>query len=44
MSLVPAALGLVVGMALFARVDQARFRRIVFAILFVSGLVLVVRG
>ncbi len=42
--LVPAALGLVIGMALFARVDQARFRRIVFAILFVSGLLLVVRG
>jgi len=42
--LVPATLGLLVGMALFARVDQARFRRIVFAILFASGLLLVVRG
>jgi uncharacterized membrane protein YfcA len=42
--LVPAALGLLVGMALFARVDQARFRRIVFTILFASGLLLVVRG
>jgi hypothetical protein len=31
-------------MALFARIDHVRFRRIVFAILFVSGLVLVVRG
>jgi uncharacterized membrane protein YfcA len=42
--LVPATLGLLLGMALFARVDQARFRRIVFAILFASGLLLVVRG
>ena len=42
--LVPAALGLLLGMALFTRVDQARFRRIVFAILFASGLLLVVRG
>ena len=42
--LVPAVLGLLLGMALFTRVDQARFRRIVFAILFVSGLLLVVRG
>jgi uncharacterized membrane protein YfcA len=42
--LVPAALGLLLGMALFTRVDQRRFRRIVFAILFVSGLLLVVRG
>jgi uncharacterized membrane protein YfcA len=42
--LVPAGLGLAIGMALFARVDQARFRRIVFAILFASGLLLVVRG
>ena len=42
--LVPAALGLVLGMALFTRVDQRRFRRIVFAILFASGLLLVVRG
>jgi uncharacterized membrane protein YfcA len=41
---VPAALGLVAGMALFARVDQRRFRQIVFAVLFVSGAVLLVRG
>jgi len=41
---IPAALGLVLGMALFARVDQVRFRRVVFAILFASGLVLLVRG
>ncbi|HEV8585132.1 MAG TPA: sulfite exporter TauE/SafE family protein [Methylomirabilota bacterium] len=42
--LVPALLGLLVGMALFARVDQMKFRRIVFALLFASGLLLVVRG
>jgi uncharacterized protein len=42
--LVPGALGLFLGMALFARVDQVRFRRIVFATLFASGLLLVVRG
>jgi len=41
---IPATLGLVLGMALFARVDQVRFRRIVFAILFASGLLLLVRG
>jgi uncharacterized membrane protein YfcA len=42
--LVPAVLGLVAGIALFNRVDQLRFRRIVFAVLFVSGAVLLVRG
>lgn len=42
--LVPAVLGLLAGVALFARVDHARFRRIVFALLFASGLLLVVRG
>jgi uncharacterized membrane protein YfcA len=42
--LLPATLGLLIGMALFARVDQARFRRIVFALLFASGLLLVIRG
>ena len=42
--LVPAAFGLLLGMALFARIDQVRFRRIVFAILFASGLLLVIRG
>ena len=40
----PAAVGLLAGMALFTRVDQVRFRRIVFAILFASGVVLLVRG
>jgi uncharacterized membrane protein YfcA len=42
--LLPTAIGLLAGMALFARVDQARFRRIVFVILFASGVVLLVRG
>ncbi len=42
--LLPGAVGLLLGMALFARVDQARFRRLVFALLFASGLLLVVRG
>jgi hypothetical protein len=42
--LVPTAVGLLAGMALFTRVDQVRFRRIVFVILFVSGVVLLVRG
>ena len=41
---VPAAVGLVLGMRLFDRVDHARFRKIVFALLFVSGLALLVRG
>jgi uncharacterized protein len=40
----PAALALAAGVALFNRVDQPRFRRIVFAVLFVSGAVLLVRG
>ena len=40
----PAALGLVAGVGLFDRIDQAGFRRIVFGLLFVSGLVLLVRG
>jgi uncharacterized membrane protein YfcA len=40
----PAAVALVLGVALFNRVDQPRFRRIVFAVLFVSGAVLLVRG
>jgi uncharacterized membrane protein YfcA len=40
----PAAVALVLGVALFNRVDQPSFRRIVFAVLFVSGVVLLVRG
>jgi uncharacterized membrane protein YfcA len=42
--LLPATLGLLAGMALFARVDHARFRRLVFALLLVSGGVLLARG
>ncbi len=41
---VPAVVGLALGMALFTRVDAVRFRKIVFALLFASGLVLLVRG
>ena len=41
---VPAVLGLGAGIALFDRVDPVRFRKIVFALLFVSGLALLVRG
>ncbi len=41
---VPAVLGLAAGMLLFSRLDRARFRGVVFAVLFVSGLVLLLRG
>ena len=41
---VPAVVGLAAGLALFDRVDPVRFRKIVFALLFVSGLALLVRG
>ncbi len=40
----PALAGIALGMALFTRVDPVRFRRIVFALLLVTGSVLVVRG
>jgi len=40
----PALAGLVAGMALFGRLDAVAFRRIVFALLLVSGLLLLVRG
>jgi hypothetical protein len=40
----PAALALVLGVALFNRVDQPRFRRIVFGVLFVSGVALLAGG
>jgi uncharacterized membrane protein YfcA len=42
--LVPALVGTLLGMSLFHRVDPLRFRRIVFALLFVSGTILLVRG
>ncbi len=41
---VPAVAGLAAGMLLFNRLDHARFRRVVFAVLFISGLVLLIRG
>lgn len=40
----PAVAGLAAGIALFDRVDQLRFRKIVFGLLLVSGLALLVRG
>jgi uncharacterized membrane protein YfcA len=40
----PASIGIVVGMALFNRVDAARFRRIVFVLLLGAGLLLLVGG
>ena len=41
---VPAIAGVALGVGLFNRVDPVRFRRIVFALLFVSGLALLARG
>lgn len=41
---IPAVIGLAAGMLLFTRLDRARFRRVVFAALLVSGLALLVRG
>jgi len=41
---VPAVLGLAAGMLLFTRLDRVRFRRVVFVVLFVSGLVLLQGG
>jgi uncharacterized membrane protein YfcA len=40
----PALVGVAAGALLFDRVDPRRFRRIVFAVILVSGLVLLVRG
>ena len=40
----PALAGVGAGMALFGRLDPVRFRRVVFALLLVSGLVLLIRG
>ena len=40
----PAAGGTAFGMLLFSYVDHARFRRIVFAVLLVAGILLIVRG
>ena len=40
----PAILGAAAGVALFNRIDARRFRQIVFGVLFVSGVVLLLRG
>jgi uncharacterized membrane protein YfcA len=40
----PALAGVLAGAAAFGRLDPARFRRVVFAVLLASGLVLLVRG
>lgn len=41
---VPAVAGLAAGMLCFDRLDRVRFRRVVFGVLFVSGLVMLVAG
>jgi uncharacterized protein len=41
---VPSAIGVTAGICLFDRIHQARFRRLIFALLFVLGLVMCVRG
>src|SRR5262249_61743278 len=41
---VPAVAGVLTGIALFGRIDAVLFRRIVFALLLVSGLILLARG
>src|SRR5262249_61451824 len=40
----PALVGVAVGVALFGKLDPARFRRVVFALLSFSALVLLVKG
>ena len=40
----PAAAGTALGILLFTRVDHARFRQVVFAVLLVSGIILLTRG
>ncbi len=40
----PATAGAVAGALLFERVDQRRFRQLVFALILLSGLVLLARG
>jgi uncharacterized protein len=41
---VPSAIGVTAGICLFDRIHQARFRRLTFALLFVLGLAMCVRG
>jgi uncharacterized membrane protein YfcA len=40
----PSALGVTAGIRLFDRINQVRFRRLMFVLLFVLGLTLCVRG
>jgi uncharacterized membrane protein YfcA len=40
----PALAGVAVGVTLFNRIDAVRFRQIVFGVLFISGIVLLLRG
>ena len=40
----PALAGVLTGMALFTRIDPARFRRVIFGLLLISGLILLIRG
>jgi uncharacterized membrane protein YfcA len=42
--MVPAAIGVAAGIRLFDRIDQVRFRRLMFALLFVLGCAMCVRG
>lgn len=41
---IPALVGVAAGVAVFNRIDAVRFRQIVFGVLFVSGVVLLLRG
>jgi uncharacterized membrane protein YfcA len=40
----PALAGVLTGMAMFTRIDPVRFRRLVFGLLLLSGLILLIRG
>jgi len=42
--MIPAAIGVAAGIRLFDRIDQVRFRRLMFALLFVLGCAMCVRG
>ncbi len=41
---IPAVLGVLAGVVLIGRIDQAAFRRIIFMLIFLSGLSLLIRG
>lgn len=41
---IPSAIGIAAGMRLFDRIDQVRFRRLMFVLLFILGLALCVCG